>query len=449
MARLFGLRPEPVERCRVLEIGCGDGVNLMASSLVLPGAAFRGIDLSGAAIRRGRRMVRETGLKRVRLVQGDLAALDSGWGTFHYVVAHGLYSWVPVEVREALLAGIRQVLAPNGVAFVSYSVYPGAYLRQMAREMAVMFGGRVALGAIAAAREWLEVARGLDTGPAVYRAVLADEAVDMLRRDDGALFHDDLASTNQPCYFRDFIGRAEAHGLQYVSEADGFGAEPGPDRIGREQYTDFLVGRRFRQTLLCHAGMAVASAPDSGALQGCFVGGPVNAGVVEADGRVAYANRTGARVVTGNAAECRVLDAVGQAWPAYVPAGKFGDEVLGLFAAGMLDIRTVAPPVGKFGKRPVRPEASPLARWQAVRGTSVASLHHMEVLLGSSSLREVLSLADGTRTRAGLTRELLTLYPGETRERVAAAVKQHLEELWEYGLLSVGQRAQQRLHVHG
>ena len=50
MARLFGLRPEPVERCRVLEIGCGDGVNLMASSLVLPGAAFRGIDLSGAAI---------------------------------------------------------------------------------------------------------------------------------------------------------------------------------------------------------------------------------------------------------------------------------------------------------------------------------------------------------------------------------------------------------------
>ena len=46
LATLFGLSPAPVERCRVLELGCGDGGNLLAMAFALPGSTFVGVDLA-------------------------------------------------------------------------------------------------------------------------------------------------------------------------------------------------------------------------------------------------------------------------------------------------------------------------------------------------------------------------------------------------------------------
>jgi len=417
VGRLYGLKSAPVENARVLEMGCGDGLNLIASAIVLPGARFHGIDLSTTAIQRGRRMVRELGLKNVRLEARDVRSLVGGGGRYHYVIAHGVYSWVPPDVRDALLAAIRNALTANGIAFVSYSVYPGAYLRQMVREMAVIFGGRRVEGV----REWLNEAAGLQSGPAVYRAVLADEAADMLRRDDGALFHDDLSEVHQPCYFRDFVGHAGNNGLRYVAEALP-DAVTGDDRVADGQYADFQTGRRFRQSLLCRSGADVSREPDCSALKHCFVGGPI--GRIGA-GSAAHRNAAGERML---------LRLLATAWPAYVPVDGFERGVSRLFMAGVVDVRTLPPPVAAARRNP-RPKASPLARLQAENGAGVTSLHHIEVIPGSDSLRAVLILADGTRTRAALIRDLRKLYPDNTKEQVASAVDQHLIELGQYGLL--------------
>ncbi|MES1260705.1 MAG: class I SAM-dependent methyltransferase [Acidobacteriota bacterium] len=448
MARMFGLNPAPPRTSRVLEIGCGDGVNLIASAVVLPEAKFYGIDLSESAIRRGRKLVRELGLKNVRLETRDLRALPARTGKFDYVIAHGLCSWVPSDVREALLAVIQSALARDGIAFVSYNAYPGAYLRQMVREMAGMFSD----SGISQAREWLARAQQPQAGPPVYRAVLTDEASDMLRREDGALFHDDLAKSNQPFWFRDFIAFAATHGLQYVSEADlattgCFGLTPaaaqealafaGPRRLDLEQYADFLRGRRFRQTLLCHKDHSVLAEPDTTKLRNCFAGGPLNPGIPRAAGTVEFVNRAGPRFQTDNPEYRAILESLAAAWPVYLPVDDFGSasypRFAALFAAGMLDLRTVAPPVE--ARRGSRPAASPLARAQALRGASVTTLHHLEVFIESASLRAVLSLADGTRTRAMLRRDLRKIYPHETSAHVASALDQHLEELRQYGLL--------------
>ncbi len=75
------------------------------------------------------------GLANVRLLQGDVAALPDDLGRFDYVIAHGLYSWVPLPVRDGLLAAARALLAPHGVAYVSYNAYPGSYLRDMVRDV--------------------------------------------------------------------------------------------------------------------------------------------------------------------------------------------------------------------------------------------------------------------------------------------------------------------------
>ena len=43
-ASLYGLAFVPFERCRVLEIGCGEGVNLMDMAIAAPDAEFVGFE---------------------------------------------------------------------------------------------------------------------------------------------------------------------------------------------------------------------------------------------------------------------------------------------------------------------------------------------------------------------------------------------------------------------
>src|SRR5262249_47365446 len=46
LGTLFGMSPAPPDRCRVLELGCGRGGNLIPMALSLPASRFVGIDLS-------------------------------------------------------------------------------------------------------------------------------------------------------------------------------------------------------------------------------------------------------------------------------------------------------------------------------------------------------------------------------------------------------------------
>lgn len=58
VAALFGMQPPPVESCRVLELGCASGGNLIPMAESLPGSRFLGIDLS-------RRQVADARTKKV------------------------------------------------------------------------------------------------------------------------------------------------------------------------------------------------------------------------------------------------------------------------------------------------------------------------------------------------------------------------------------------------
>jgi hypothetical protein len=85
------------------------------------------------------------------------------------------------------------------------------------------------------------------------------------------LLHEFLEPCNAPCYFKEFVARAEANGLSYLADAEpstmfvqNYGEkvrepllrECGGSQILMEQYLDFLVNRTFRQTLLVKQGRA-------------------------------------------------------------------------------------------------------------------------------------------------------------------------------------------------
>ena len=104
VAALVGHVAADPDRCSVLEVGCSSGSNLIAMAVSLPAARFVGCDLSPRAIAEGRRTIEALALTNVTLVEGDLAALPSEHGVFDFIVAHGVYSWVPAHVRDGLLA---------------------------------------------------------------------------------------------------------------------------------------------------------------------------------------------------------------------------------------------------------------------------------------------------------------------------------------------------------
>src|SRR5690349_12910973 len=109
VAVLYGLHPPDPFTARVLELGCGAGGNLIAMAAATPGIRALGVDLAAEPIAEGQRQIAEIGLANIELRHGDVRALDD-IGEFDYIVAHGLYSWVPADARDALLATIRERL---------------------------------------------------------------------------------------------------------------------------------------------------------------------------------------------------------------------------------------------------------------------------------------------------------------------------------------------------
>src|SRR3954471_15001701 len=68
VAKLFGLDAPPAETCRVLELGCATGGNVLPMAYALPGASFVGIDLSARQIESANAAAGALGLRNVRFV---------------------------------------------------------------------------------------------------------------------------------------------------------------------------------------------------------------------------------------------------------------------------------------------------------------------------------------------------------------------------------------------
>ena len=431
LAVLHGLDPAPPDRARVLEAGCADGMNLVAMAAHSPGLEAVGFDLVEPAL--GRAAAADLGLANVRLEQADLLEARD-WGEFDYVVAHGVYAWVPDAAREALMALFARSLAPQGVAFVSYNALPGARLRAMLREMVLLHAGAEASLSerVDSGRELYEfLAPWAENRPDAYGAVLAGELARLRRLPKPVLAHDDLGARYDPVWLRDVALHGERHGLRYLADAEPreLHADRQPpgvdeqldalargDRVAWEQYADMLAGRVFRQTLLCRAGAPLDDGIDPARLARLWFRATESAGIgapaVEeaTDDDVSHNGSSGAGAVAQLAlARPRSL-AFGELLGGADP-GALAGELWRAFRVGELELS--AAPDRHVTAAGERPEASPLARWQAARGPELTSLAHEPVRLDDPLGRVLIRLCDGTRDRGALADALVAAVGGE------------------------------------
>ncbi|MDR6886277.1 MULTISPECIES: class I SAM-dependent methyltransferase [Variovorax] len=273
LAFLFGLDAPPPATARVLELGCAAGGNLIPFAARHPEATALGLDLSKVQVEQGVGAISRAGLSNIELRAFNLADVDASFGQFDYIVCHGVYSWVPGPVQDAILRICSENLAPNGVAYVSYNVYPGWKAREIVRDAMILRGGLrdTPEEKLSYARGMLEFLEQSARPDSVLKKTL-EETMPIVRGSSGYyLLHEFLEPCNAPCYFKEFVARADANGLSYLADAEpstmfvqNYGEkvrepllrECGGSQILMEQYLDFLVNRTFRQTLLVKRGRA-------------------------------------------------------------------------------------------------------------------------------------------------------------------------------------------------
>jgi Predicted methyltransferase regulatory domain/Methyltransferase domain len=449
----------------VLELGCGDGGNLVPMALALPGARFLGVDSSRRAIARGRELVEALGLANVTLEAAPIEELEPPPERFDYVIAHGVYSWVEDAVRDRLLELCGAVLSERGIAYVSYNALPGGRLSGALRDMLVFHTAGLDDPAerIEAARDLLRLLAGSWPDGHEFGSIMRRQAERLLERGGETLFHDELAAVNEPVYFHQFVAHAVRHGLQYLAEADFFEMQTGvlPDAVSeellrvedpvrREQYLDFVKGRMFRQTLLCRSELEVDRSPDPLVVEGLAVSSPARAaGAPDGAGRVTFEGPSGSTLTTDHPLVVRALERIGESWPGAVPVRQLippeaGEEDRGAICgallrsyAGNLVQLHAAPPVLTL-EAGERPEASPLARHQARSGALVTNLRHTSVRIDDELGRRLVLLLDGTRDRAGLLDELRAFLRESGRQVPAdldAGLERSLEGLARLALL--------------
>jgi SAM-dependent methyltransferase len=338
IAALVGLSPPPVDRCRVLEIGCGAGGNLAPMAEQLPGATFLGMDASGQEIARGTAIIRELGLTNIELQRRDLMDLAPGSGDFDYIIAHGFYSWAPAEMKARILAICQTHLSPSGLAFISYSVMPGAVSILVAREM-MRYRDRGAsddhkrqeLG-----KDVLDFVVQHTPAGGGYRELLQESQTRIAEARLHRVLHDDMKSRTEPFYFRQFVAEASRFNLAYVGDSDLPDislqlaaplrqrlASLSSDPIDCEQYLDFLVNRKFRCSVLCRREAFPAATKGPAKLrEGIWVLGTPSespAGI-DSQGRELWDFGNGdSKVRLADAPPVETLRAVRRAWPGAVP----------------------------------------------------------------------------------------------------------------------------------
>lgn len=269
IGRLFHLQPAPPANCKVLEIGCAGGANLIPLAYYWPQSQFVGVELSQQQAAQANHIINELQLGNIKVFHQDLMSLDQSFGQFDYIIAHGVYSWVPAQVQQHLLTLCNVLLAPHGIAYISYNTLPGWEPRNMLRDM-MRYHARNAAGAAEHLTKSLELLsllqQGLPQDGALSELWLKQLAEELLNKPPNYVYHDYLEKHNTPVYFHQFARQAEHHQLQFFAEASLYtmlsstltaeaenALDQFEDPIEYEQYMDFFYLKHFRQSLLCHA----------------------------------------------------------------------------------------------------------------------------------------------------------------------------------------------------
>lgn len=464
IATLFGLRPAAIEQCRVLEIGCAGGENLFPLATSFPKAHFVGLDYSQEQIKAAQEIQKELLLDNIEFQCENLCDVDPAkLGQFDYIIAHGIYSWLPSEAQPALLKLCKECLTKDGVAYVSYNTLPGWHTRAMLRDFmffhASAFGdGPPDVGQAKALLEFMGTHLQSENIP--FSQYLRTEIERVTNEtDDSYLAHDYLELNNEPLYFHDFVTRARAAGLDYLGESEFFSmlgsgiAEEAKTRLSSEikdivrleQYFDFMSNRSFRMTLLVREECVVNRQITSERMYSLWVSAIANRGFQGGESSKALSSNSnqkyqpvanGAYLNTTSPVVKAALLILQEAYPANIYFEKLllaarerltkahldsvtidhdritlANALVTAYSVNVIALRTASTkvmPPKDLHTRTKNLFVNKQIRFQASKGQLISNLNHRHIKV-DEPMRQILMLLDGTSDRPALLNALYEL----------------------------------------
>lgn len=262
VAALNGLAPPQAVDFDYCELGCAHGDTLCALAAAYPRGRFLGIDLSAVHVASAKRLARDGALENIGVLERDLGSLvHEDLGTFDYIVAHGLLSWVSPEKRRAILDFASAKLKPGGLLHVSYNAMPGWASIEPLRQL-LLFGG-AGETSLERARGGLAFAQSMERAGAEYFAnnPAASRILEtMTRADLPYVVHEYLHEHWVPMYFARVAWEMAGSDLHFVGVLpihlnfrDTAIPEPQErllaavaDRVTFESLKDFAIDAFFR-----------------------------------------------------------------------------------------------------------------------------------------------------------------------------------------------------------
>ncbi len=485
LARLFGLDAPDIENARVLELGCGNAMNIISQAYHLPNAKFVGIDLAKSHIDYAKNSAEELNLSNIEFYQKDLMDMSvDDFGKFDYIIAHGLISWIPDFVKEKTYSLFKELLNENGVGYISYNVYPGWSYRQMMRGITRIHTRNIdnPVQKIEAARNFVTMLRD-NTAEGVYNSVISNELSEYYKYHTSVIYHDNLAEINEPYYFHEFAEKLEENDLQFVAESQLFTMSiynypPTPkeiinsqkDIVWQEQYKDFLTGRPFRQSIICHKKHSLNHTPEIDKFENFYVAGAISTVSEEPEIHTEKIEKfTGLK---NQGAEINhpltkaALYYLGQIWGNSILFSELFDEARKILEEKGVDyenwdeqIQIAKTIVSQIilnlelveihtYKTEVKDESidKPLlnnfARWQLTKGQSILGKYERVIKANNPILKKLVTLLDGNHTEEDIYVKMKTFLETEQNienkdeifEHLEDDIKKHLDEFARSGM---------------
>ena len=477
IARLYGVQAAPAESCRVLELGCAGGGNMLPLAWYQPSCQVVGVELAQRHVQEANALITELNLSNAQVLHRSITDPIDDLGEFDYILAHGVFSWVPRAVQDRLLAICGQHLAPDGIAFISYNTLPGWHLRGLLRaSMLAYCGTGRASERLAQAYELFDLMEPVLRTQTSAEAQFTLQEIAYLRRAPASyVYHEYLEEINEPLTFSDFMTRAQHANLSYLGDAElwtmfpstlgeaGVAFEGIIDRIQQEQHMDFVRLRKFRRSLLVRQDTPMRTAPDLAALRKLSYYGDLSTEEeidLSASLPQTFTSSGGhPYTITHPLAKAAAM-LLALRYPASLSWDELQTSAVDLLTqhggSAFIDdsaalraelfsliayqgVRPTQAPIPAFDTLSERPCAHRLARAQAGRGHIVASIRHSAVELDPLG-RELLLHLDGTRTVAELADLMATALKASgqdvpDRETLGNACVQMLWTFMRQGLL--------------
>jgi SAM-dependent methyltransferase/methyltransferase-like protein len=482
IARLRGLVSPPIEQCRVLELGCGAGGNLIPVAETMPASKFLGVDLSQQQIEIASQQVSAIAIPNIDFLAVDFIDLDESIGEFDYIICHGVYSWTTDPGRAKILELCRQRLSPTGVAYINFNTFPGWHVQGMLRDMLRFHCQRFAdpQQRVREARNMIQfLLAELRVPTTASTSLLRDELAQLNGYSDAYLFHAYLNVVNQPFYLHEVIQRAKAEGLQYVGDADAQAMWPeavsssqsadgirnlasageqtevsspppttGPmihSDAATQQYYDFIRFSMSRRSVLCHDAISLRSMAMADAIEEMNLAAHlrVHDAAPQQPAGTIFITADRQKFAVTDSRLTHVLNLLANAWPesrpwkwlrAEVDRQVNPSEIPGSGNDWLMDLfRLFARDLVQWSVRPglatrsisSHPRVTAFARRQAAAKGLVTNLRHHSVNPNPLD-RQVLQYLDGSRSQ----QEIAT-----ATSQPLASVQQTLTRLVEFSLL--------------